>query len=172
MSSLKSADNSTKNKVGLISSEGDLFKVDIEVAKYSDLVKSMLSDDDNDDIPLPNVNSDVLAAVMEFCNYHIQNGPMAEITKPLKSVNMVENVSEWDALYINKFTQDMLFKIIMATNYMDINPLLNLACAKVASMLIGKTPEEIRATFNITNEFTPEEEAQVRQENKWAEKKL
>ena len=163
MSSLKSADNSTKNKVGLISSDGDLKSI----LKLQNIkVKSMLSDDDNDDIPLPNVNSDVLAAVMEFCNYHIQNGPMAEITKPLKSVNMAENVSEWDALYINKFTQDMLFKIIMATNYMDINPLLNLACAKVASMLIGKTPEEIRAIFNITNEFTPEEEAQVRQENK------
>ena len=30
-------------------------------------------------------------------------------------------------------------------------------------------PEEIRATFNITNDFSPEEEAQVREENKWCE---
>lgn len=34
-------------------------------------------------------------------------------------------------------------------------------CAKVASMIKGKSPEEIRSTFNITSDFTPEEEAKV-----------
>ena len=33
----------------------------------------------------------------------------------------------------------------------------------------GKTPEEIRKTFNIKNDFTPEEEEQVRKENEWCE---
>ena len=33
----------------------------------------------------------------------------------------------------------------------------------------NKQPEEIRSTFNITNDFSPEEEAQVREENKWCE---
>jgi hypothetical protein len=32
----------------------------------------------------------------------------------------------------------------------------------------GKTPEEIRKTFNIKNDFTPEEEEEVRKENQWA----
>jgi hypothetical protein len=32
-----------------------------------------------------------------------------------------------------------------------------------------RQPEEIRTTFNITNDFSPEEEAQVREENKWCE---
>jgi S-phase kinase-associated protein 1 len=36
-------------------------------------------------------------------------------------------------------------------------------------MCKGKTPEEIRVTFNIVNDFTPEEEKQVREENKWTE---
>ena len=30
-------------------------------------------------------------------------------------------------------------------------------------MVAGKTPEEIRKTFNIKNDFTPEEEEQVGQ---------
>ncbi len=36
-------------------------------------------------------------------------------------------------------------------------------------MIKGKTPEEIRKTFNIQNDFTPEEEDQIRRENEWAE---
>ena len=32
-----------------------------------------------------------------------------------------------------------------------------------------KDSEEIRKTFNIINDFTPAEEAQVREENKWCE---
>jgi len=57
----------------------------------------------------------------------------------------------------------------MAANYLDIKPLLDLGCAYVASMIKGKTPEQIRQMFNIENDFTPEEEAQIKQENKWAE---
>ena len=58
---------------------------------------------------------------------------------------------------------------LQAANYMDIKSLLDLTCAKVASMIKGKTPEDIRKTFNIVNDFTPEEEAKVREENKWCE---
>lgn len=35
-------------------------------------------------------------------------------------------------------------------------------------MIKGKTPEEIRTTFNIKNDFTAEEEEEVRRENQWA----
>ena len=34
----------------------------------------------------------------------------------------------------------------------------DLGCKTVANMIKGKTPEEIRQTFNIVNDFTAEEE--------------
>jgi S-phase kinase-associated protein 1 len=36
-------------------------------------------------------------------------------------------------------------------------------------MIKGKSPDDIRASFNIANDFSPEEEAQVRNENRWCE---
>ena len=73
-----------KGKVNLVSSEGDKFEVDTKVAAMSELVKTMLKEDDEDDsdgdeaddqaIPLPNVKSTVLAKVVEFCIYHTSNG--------------------------------------------------------------------------------------------------
>ena len=154
-----------------MSKEGDSYQVPIDVAKMSELVKTML-DDENDEsetqeIPLPNVKATVLAKVIEFCTHH-KTESMNEIEKPLKSSDMREVVQKWYADFVN-VEQVLLFELILAANYMDIKPLLDLTCATVASMIKGKTPEEIRRTFNITNDFSPEEEAQVREENKWCE---
>eukprot|EP00753_Platysulcus_tardus_P015591 PLAT5111.1.p2 GENE.PLAT5111.1~~PLAT5111.1.p2 ORF type:complete len:179 (+),score=73.71 PLAT5111.1:32-538(+) len=155
--------------VSLVSKDGDKFEVEREVAVMSELVAAMLaeSSDEDQEIPLPNVKSSVLAKVISYCKYH-KDRPPEEIEKPLKSANMHEVVCEWDANFV-EIEQELLFELILAANYMDIKSLLDLTCAKVASMIKGKTPEEIRKTFNIVNDFTPEEEAQVREENRWCE---
>jgi len=159
-----------ENNVSLVSKEGDKFDVPVEVAKMSELVKSMMEDDADGmtEIPLPNVKATVLQKVIEFCTHHTKQEAMTEIEKPLKSQNMADVVQQWYANYVN-VEQVVLFELILAANYMDIKPLLDLTCATVASMIKGKTPEEIRTTFNISNDFSPEEEAQVREENKWCE---
>ena len=154
----------------LRSMEGKDFKVSRGVALMSALVKNMLEGSDESEeinVPLPLVKNDILEKVIEFCVKH-EKSPMAEIDKPVKSSNMSENVDEWDAKFIDQ-PQDIIFELILAANYMDIKSLLDLSCAKVSSLIKGKTPEEIRKTFNIVNDFTPEEEAQVREENKWCD---
>ncbi|GMI58476.1 hypothetical protein ScalyP_jg1697 [Parmales sp. scaly parma] len=157
--------------VSLISMDGDTFEVSGIVAHMSELVKSICEENEDDEekqeIPLPNVKTVVLAKVIEFCKQY-QTEKMSEIEKPLRSAVMGEVVQEWYANFVN-VEQEILFELILAANYMDIKPLLDLTCATVASMIKGKTPEDIRKTFNITNDFTPEEEAQVREENKWCE---
>eukprot|EP00518_Triparma_eleuthera_P005595 CAMPEP_0182452822 /NCGR_PEP_ID=MMETSP1319-20130603/135_1 /TAXON_ID=172717 /ORGANISM="Bolidomonas pacifica, Strain RCC208" /LENGTH=166 /DNA_ID=CAMNT_0024650695 /DNA_START=58 /DNA_END=558 /DNA_ORIENTATION=- len=156
----------------LVSQEGDSYQVPVDIAKMSELVKTMIDDEDDADddaqeVPLPNVKSTVLVKVIEFAK-HYKEEPMSEIDKPLKSSNMSEVVQTWYSNFVD-VDQELLFELILAANYMDIKPLLDLTCATVASMIKGKTPEEIRKTFNIVNDFTPEEEAQVREENKWCE---
>jgi len=51
--------------------------------------------------------------------------------------------------------------VLQAANYLDIKGLLDVTCKTVANMIKGKSPEEIRKTFNIKNDFTPAEEEQV-----------
>merc|ERR1712194_198544 len=160
--------------VRLKSAQGDLYVVEREVAMMSNLLRGLLEDAGADEeIPLPNVKSGVLAKVIDYCKQHkdaFVEGKVEEIAKPLKSPNLQEcGVSEWDNDYVSNLDQEVLFELILAANYMDIRGLLELSCAKVASMIKGRTPEEIRTQFNISNDFTPEEEAQVREENKWCE---
>jgi len=155
-------------RVKLTSQEGESYTIPKKVALMSELIKTMIEGDkDSTDIPLVNVKASVLAKVIEYLKYHVDN-PAKPIEKPLKSAVMAEVVSQWDADFVD-VDQEILFELILAANYMDIKPLLDLTCAKVASMIKGKNPEQIRKTFNIVNDFTPEEEEAVRAENKWAE---
>ncbi|PPD83805.1 hypothetical protein GOBAR_DD19275 [Gossypium barbadense] len=54
--------------------------------------------------------------------------------------------------------QSTLFDLILAANFMNINSLMDLTCKTVANMMKGKTTKEIRGTFNIKNDYTPEAE--------------
>ncbi|KAG8739924.1 hypothetical protein FRC10_004985 [Ceratobasidium sp. 414] len=80
----------------------------------------------------------------------------------------VSEIGEWDQKFI-QVDQEMLFEIILAANYLDIKGLLDVGCKTVADTIKGKTPAEIRRHFNIVNDYTPEEEAQIKRENEWAE---
>ena len=86
-------------------------------------------DKDAEEIPLPNVTAAVLKKVCAYLQHHAEN-PAPVIEKPLKSPDMKENVGAWDAEYVD-VEQEMLFELILAANYLDIKPLLDLACAKV-----------------------------------------
>ncbi|KAL7462481.1 hypothetical protein ACHAXS_002861 [Conticribra weissflogii] len=159
--------------VRLVSKEGDTFEVPVEIAKLSTLVMTTLGEGDDADeddiveIPLPNVKATVLAKVIEYCT-HYKDEPMTTITTPLKSNRIEEIVQEWYANFV-KVEQIMLFELVTAANFMDIKPLLDLTCLAVSVYIKGKSAEEIRRIFNISNDFSPEEEAQVREENQWAE---
>ncbi|KAL4506019.1 hypothetical protein ABPG72_013780 [Tetrahymena utriculariae] len=156
-------------KVKLLSLEGDIIEVDEEVAKKSQLIKNMIEDTGTeDDVPIPNVKKEILLKILEYCEKHKNDNP-PEIEKPLTTSNLSELVDPYDAKFIDIENLEQLFEIILAANYLDIKSLLDLACAKVATLIKNKTPDEIRKTFNIPNDFTPEEEAQIREENKWAE---
>ena len=63
-------------------------------------------------------------------------------------------------------SNDMLFDLLTAANFMGIKELLDLSCLKVTFQLTGKNAEEIRQILRLP-ELTPEEERQARDEHKW-----
>ncbi|KAI5294321.1 hypothetical protein KEM52_004256 [Ascosphaera acerosa] len=155
----------------LQSSDGVIIEVDRPVAERSVLLKNMLEDLGDtataEPIPLSNVNESVLRKVVEWCEHH-KNDPVAGDPEDADSRRRTTDIDEWDQKFM-QVDQEMLFEIILAANYMDIKALLDIGCKTVANMIKGKSPEEIRKTFNIQNDFTPEEEDQIRRENEWAE---
>jgi S-phase kinase-associated protein 1 len=155
-------------KLKLQSSDKEIFEVDRDVALKSETVKNMIDDVEpaaaDQPIPLPNVTSKILAKVIEYCKYHVE---AEKANNPERTAPTEDEKKAWDTDFV-KVEQSVLFDLILAANYLNIKDLLDLTCQTVADMIKNKTPEEIRRTFNIKNDFTPEEEEEVKRENQWA----
>ncbi|XP_010941328.1 SKP1-like protein 1A [Elaeis guineensis] len=158
-------------KIILKSSDGEVFEVEESVAMESQTIKHMIEDDcAGNGIPLPNVTSKILSKVIEYCKRHVEASAAASkyAAEDSSSSKAADNeLKAWDDEFV-RVDQATLFDLILAANYLNIKGLLDLTCQTVADMIKGKTPEEIRKTFNIKNDFTPEEEEEVRRENQWA----
>ncbi|KAJ1969770.1 hypothetical protein IWQ62_000409 [Dispira parvispora] len=149
------------------------FVVPRKVARKSVLISNMMEDipDGSGAIPIHNVRGLVMEKVLEYCTHYAdtevqedEGDSDEEFDVPARTID----IKPWDAKFID-VDVEMLFELLQAANFLEIKPLLNLGCKTVASMLKGRTPEEIRKQFNIPNDFTEEEEEQIRKENQWAE---
>lgn len=154
-----------------VSKDQEAFEVPRNVAAMSHLITGILDEEDPDDeapeIPLPNVSGEVLTKVIEFCQ-HNQVEEMTPIQTPLKSNKLEDLVQPWYANFV-KVDKNMLFDLVAAANYLDIRPLLDLTCLAVSILIKGKSAVELRQMFNISEDYTAEEQAQIQRENQWAE---
>lgn len=146
--------------VKLQSSDNEVFEVDVEVAKQSEVIRQMVEDCDYDDfddepIPLLNVNAAILRKVIEWATHHKDDPPPKEDEENREK--RTDDIEPFDREFL-KVDQGTLFELILAANYLDMKLLLDVLCKTVANMIKGKTPEEIRKTFNIKHDFKPEEE--------------
>ncbi|KAL6603116.1 hypothetical protein ACP70R_043477 [Stipagrostis hirtigluma subsp. patula] len=183
----------TETMITLISSDMERFEVAEEAAKLSNTIRNMIEDVCTDDgVRLPNVTARVLAKVIEYCNKH---APAAESSVPEAAAAAAgssdaaaassseagsssaaaapaagaseKELESFDKAFID-VDQAMLYDLLLAANYLEVKGLLDLCVQKVADMIKGKTVEEIRQTFGIKNDFSPEEEEEIRKENQWA----
>ena len=99
--------------------------------------------------------------VFEFVRHEQDVERLPEIPKPCPSHRMHDFLPLWFANYIDIKNLEDLYDLIAAANYLDIPALVELGCAKVGSIMQNKSISELRQLFNITNDFTPEEEKAI-----------
>jgi len=145
----------------LVSSDdvnGEKFKIDRESAMMCNLVKSIIEgDSEAKTIEIKKVSTKILKLIVDYLLHHKGKVP-ADIAKPIRSVKMEKIVEDdWDAKFINSQTKRNIFQIILGANYMDIKSLLHLGCAKIATMIKGKSPEEIKKILSEEEEEMKDE---------------
>ena len=177
-------DTAHRRIIRLRSAEGDTYELPYEAAVLSVLVKNTIdvedSDDDDDEedtendgsdevyeIDIPKVKSNCLAHCVKFLKHHATE-PMHELQTPLNGtdIDTILASQPWYRNYISDMDRPMAFRIVQAANYMEIQPLLDIACLRVSTELVGKSAEEIRIILNLPK-MTPEEEGEARKKHPW-----
>ncbi|MES1917190.1 MAG: hypothetical protein MHM6MM_008944 [Cercozoa sp. M6MM] len=133
----------------LMSSDGQEFELSAQDCKLSKLISNMAEADASaTEYNLDEVDGATLGHVVRYLQHHGGKEP-AEIKKPVRSLKMAKIVEdEFDAKFIDDFEVKDIFSVILAANYMDIQSLLNLGCAKIATMIKGKKPEDMKKVLS------------------------
>lgn len=135
------------------------------------------------DMTLPYPHADV-ESVITYLNHHFQR-PANHIEQPLDFNEVNAFASSWDAEFLLESTplldaakadkkkltpdrQKRLVNLLLLGSFLDVDPLVQLVSAYVASLAVDKTPEQIRKVFAIKSDFTASEEQYAREQTKWA----
>jgi S-phase kinase-associated protein 1 len=138
------------SQIEIVSKDNKSFPLDRELAmKSSGLIRAILENDSNAVIiPFDQINSNVMELVILFIKHDdpIKN---KQIPRPLpKDKELKDIVGEWCASFVD-LEKEVLFDLVLAAHYLDIESLLHLACSRVALLLRGKTVEEIKEEFQL-----------------------
>jgi S-phase kinase-associated protein 1 len=139
----------------LESSDGAKIEVSKEAASLFQTVKNMIDDldmkDDSTTIPLPQVSEKPLSKAIELATKYVVKTE-EELQQYSEKIKVDDFIDPEDKKFLD-IPQQELFDLIMAANYLDFKLLLDLCCSTVAQQIKGMTPEQIRQTFNIKNDF-------------------
>ncbi|KAK4430962.1 SKP1-like protein 1B [Sesamum alatum] len=141
----------------LRTSDAEEFDVPESAAMLSVTIKHMVEDGCTmNKIPLPVVDGRTLARVIGYLIKHADGGVSDEEKR------------DFDEEFVAGVEMSVLFDVVLAANYLNIKGLLDLVCQEIADRMQNKSVRWVRKTFGIDNDFTPEEEEQIKNEHAWA----
>ena len=151
--------------IKLKTEDGKTVEMSKKAADRSEVLKKMILDYPDESELAVNVNYDALSKIKEYLEHYESTEPK-EIKKPLQSEDFAKCVDEWDYNYIGKEENiETLKNLILATNFLDIKPLLNLLSAKIGHKIKGINTGTIRTVFGI-KDLNEEEKKQFDEDKK------
>jgi S-phase kinase-associated protein 1 len=156
--------------------ERERFEVPEPVLKHSECIKNMMQDTNDTEIPFENIDPKTMSLILQFCWFLTEKNENSKKYSKDQQMSEKEEEEEEKKRKITSFeeafmedldAQKKLFDVTIATNFLNIEYLLDVCTKHIARKIVGKTPEEVREEFGIVNDFTPEEEEQIKKENSW-----
>ncbi|PSS33058.1 SKP1-like protein [Actinidia chinensis var. chinensis] len=139
-----------KSYIWVQTADGSIQQVEEEVAMFcpmicQEVLQAGMGSSKNYAISLPQrVNPVTLGLILDYCRFHQVFGRSNKERKT------------FDEKFVRLDTKK-LCELTSAADSLQLRPLVDLTSSALARMIEGKTPEEIRETFNLPDDLTEEE---------------
>ena len=161
-----------EDSIKLLTKDGKEIEITKKASELSELLKDAINEYPKEtSFPLNELDEKCGEKIKEYLTHFNGEAPK-QIEKPITSNEIKSLTDEWSANFIDQLSMEELVNLTVAANYMGINCLLDLCCAKVATLCKDKNEDEIYKTFNINDTSTEEEKNKIKEENKWIEENL
>merc|ERR1719471_1011110 len=143
------------------------FPISRKAAELSKFVTTILEgDSEATTIEVRQVPAQTMKRVIEYLQHHKGEEPQA-LPCPVRSIHMAQIVSDkWDATWIDALDKKSIFEVILAANYMNINSLLHLGCAKIATLIKQLDQKEINRIIEEEEKYRREHAHEEAKEEK------
>lgn len=110
-------------------------------------------------VPVPNVSSANMTRIVKF---------YMRLEELEGSEEEPAAVAAWKITFFESLDRGDLFQLLEAANFLDASVLLDDACAYVADLIRGCSPNKIREILLLPHDLTSEQSRQLAAEFAWA----
>ncbi|KAJ0972124.1 hypothetical protein J5N97_020083 [Dioscorea zingiberensis] len=166
---------SMENNITVILSSGDgaEFTVPFSVAKQSAVIAGIVNETEDGTadqkrvvkVPCELVSGQVLELMVRYWKEHSDDqkgGGSDSSTAELKK----KKLKAWDKEFV-KLENKLMFELVKGSHYLESIELMDLLCQTLADTIKDMSVEAVREFFDIQGDFTPEEEAKIKEDIKW-----
>ena len=127
-------------KVGILC-EGCELEVGVDAIRKSPILVGLFEQNTvSPQIKIDNISLHILRKILEFCERHA-NSTAPTISRSLQTLPLAENgVEFWDAQFVELDSLQDLVDLTVCADFLEIPDLVNLCCAKIASLVKQRIP--------------------------------
>ena len=141
----------------LKSSDNQQFNIDVKSAKRSGYISDLMGKHKGEnEFIIPEVEAKILTKIIEYLIHYKEKEPK-KIKRPLKDSKIEKFLDKWDYNFITSFALADCVDLLNAATFMEIESLLRLMCARIASIMMELPIKQVRQIFGIETDMSDEE---------------
>ncbi|KAK2951820.1 putative S-phase kinase-associated protein 1 [Blattamonas nauphoetae] len=121
------------------------------------LNRKMTTSQNIQEIHLEDIHSQTMRKVYKFCE---------DKSRIDRGGEMSDKIDTYFVQFLD-MKEDLFFSVVAAASFLEIEPLLDLLCQRIAVDMKGHDAKHLRSKYHIENDLTTDQVKEIKQKRQW-----